>query len=48
MGKKEYAFATSGGSGIGKSAEKLRPYLNGVEEVDGKLVRSSKELSDWK
>lgn len=29
-------------------AEKLRPYLNGVEEEDGKLVRSAKELSDWK
>ena len=47
-GKKVYAFATSGGSGIGKSAEKLKPYLKGVEEVDGKLVRSAKELSDWK
>ena len=30
-GKKVYAFATSGGSGIGKTAEKLRPYLSGVE-----------------
>lgn len=47
-GKKVYAFATSGGSGIGKTAEKLRPYLSGAAEVDAKLVRSVDELITWK
>ena len=28
-GKKVAAFATSGGSGIGKTAEKLKPYVQG-------------------
>ena len=46
-GKKVYAFATSGGSGIGKTAEKLRPYLSGAAEVDGKLVRTVDELKGW-
>ncbi|MBO5560965.1 MAG: NAD(P)H-dependent oxidoreductase [Firmicutes bacterium] len=43
-GKKVYAFATSGGSGIGKTAEKLRPYLSGVETVEAKLVHSAEEV----
>ena len=47
-GKKVYAFATSGGSGIGKTAEKLKPYLNGAMEVDALLVRSVSELKGWK
>ncbi|MBQ7059523.1 MAG: flavodoxin, partial [Firmicutes bacterium] len=40
-GKKVYIFATSGGSGIGKTAEKLQPYVKGAEIVDAKLVRSA-------
>ena len=32
-GKRVFAFATSGGSGIGKTAEKLKPYLKGAEWV---------------
>ena len=32
-GKKVVIFATSGGSAIGKTAEKLRPYLNGDPEI---------------
>ena len=32
-GKKIYVFATSGGSGIGKTAEKLAPYVRGGEIV---------------
>ena len=43
-GKKVYIFATSGGSGIGKTAEKLQPYVKGAEIVDAKLVRSAAEL----
>ena len=47
-GKKVYAFATSGGSGIGKTAEKLQPYVNGAAEVDAKLVSSAADLKGWK
>ncbi len=47
-GKKVYAFATSGGSGIGRSAEKLSPYVKGAAEVDAILVRSASELKGWK
>ena len=43
-GKKVHVFATSGGSGIGKTAEKLAPYLKGVESVDAKLVHNAEEL----
>ena len=32
-GKKVVIFATSGGSAIGKTAEKLRPYLKGDPEI---------------
>ncbi len=46
-GKTVHAFATSGGSGIGKSADKLRPYVNGANVVDAKLVRSVADLKNW-
>ena len=39
-----HAFATSGGSGIGKTAEKLEPYVKGAVSVDTKLVHSAGEL----
>ncbi|MBR2288455.1 MAG: flavodoxin [Clostridia bacterium] len=39
-----HAFATSGGSGIGKTAEKLRPYVQGAVSVDAKLVHSADEV----
>ena len=32
-GKKVALFATSGGSGIGKTAEKLRPYMQGEADI---------------
>ncbi len=32
-GKKVALFATSGGSGIGKTAEKLRPYMPGEADI---------------
>ena len=47
-GKKVYAFATSGGSGIGKTAEKLKPYVSGAVEVDAILVKSAADLQGWK
>ena len=48
-GKKVAAFATSGGSGIGKSAEKLSPYVKGTEVTDAKLFNHADkdELTAW-
>ena len=43
-GKTVHAFATSGGSGIGKTAEKLSPSLAGAVSVDAKLVHSADEI----
>jgi len=43
-GKIVHAFATSGGSGIGKTAEKLSASLNGAKSVDAKLVHDASEL----
>jgi flavodoxin len=43
-GKTIHAFATSGGSGIGKTAEKLSEYVTGAISVDAKLVHSAAEL----
>ncbi len=46
-GKTVAVFATSGGSGIGKTAEKLQPYVRGASIADAKLCRSASELTDW-
>ena len=46
-GKTVKIFATSGGSGIGKTAEKLQPYVKGAEANDAKLVRSAADLAAW-
>ncbi len=43
-GKTVHIFATSGGSGIGKTAEKLQSSLPGVASVDAKLVHSAEEI----
>ena len=43
-GKRVYAFATSGGSGIGKTAEKLKPYVRGAVSVTADLVNSADDL----
>ena len=45
-GKKVYAFATSGGSGIGRTVEKLQPYVAGGEIVKAEVIRDGKSLSD--
>ncbi len=46
-GKTVAAFATSGGSGIGKTADKLRPFIRGGRVADARLCRSAAELTDW-
>ena len=45
-GKKVYAFATSGGSAIGKTAEKLKPFVRGAVSVTADLVSSASQI--WK
>ena len=45
--KKVYIFVTSGGSGIGKTAEKLEPYMKGARITDAKRVSSVGELTSW-
>lgn len=47
-GKAVHAFATSGGSGIGQTAGRLKPYVDGAVSVDAKLVRTAEELRAWK
>lgn len=49
-GKTIVLFATSGGSGLGKSADGLRPSAPGAKIVDGKLLNgrlSEAELKAW-
>lgn len=43
-GKTVHAFATSGGSKIGKTAEKLSPSLKGAVSVDAKLVFKASDI----
>lgn len=43
-GKKVYAFATSGGSGIGKTAEKLKPFVRGAVSVSADLITNASDL----
>ena len=47
-GKRVYAFATSGGSGIGRTAEKLKPLVKGAVAVTADLVSSAETLFDRK
>ncbi len=48
-GKKIIPFATSGGSGMGKTAEVLRKICPNADIADGKVINrmSESELSDW-
>ena len=49
-GKTIVLFATSGGSGLGRSAEGLRASAPGARIVDGRLLNgrlSPAELKDW-
>ena len=43
-GKNIHVFATSGGSGIGKTAQKLAPSLKGGTIVDARVVKSAEEI----
>ena len=43
-GKTVHIFATSGGSGIGRTSEKLQPYVKGADIADAKLVHSAEEI----
>lgn len=49
-GKTIVPFATSGGSGMGKTNEKLLPSCPGAKLIEGKVLSgkaSKAELSDW-
>ncbi|MCR5481210.1 MAG: flavodoxin [Clostridia bacterium] len=43
-GKKVYIFATSGGSGIGKTAEKLAPSMGGIMPAGAKRIKTAEEI----
>ncbi|MCR5475893.1 MAG: flavodoxin [Lachnospiraceae bacterium] len=43
-GKTVHVFATSGGSGIGKTAEKLSPSLKGAASVDAKIIKAASDI----
>ena len=46
-GKKVYAFATSGGRGIGRTAAKPRPFVPGAASVEAKLVHRASDVTAW-
>lgn len=49
-GKTIIPFATSGGSGMGKTNEKLVPSCKGAKLMEGKVLKANvgvKELNDW-
>ena len=48
-GKKVIPFATSGGSGMGKTLANLKPSCLGANWVEGKVINgmSEKALADW-
>ncbi|MBR5902477.1 flavodoxin [bacterium] len=46
-GKRVFLFATSGGGGMGKSAEKLLPYMQGAKIAGEKLVKKPEEVKIW-
>lgn len=47
VGKKVGIFATSGGSGMGKTAEKLAPYIKGAEIAGERLITGKSSLTAW-
>ena len=47
-GKKIILLATSGGSGLGKSADSLRDSAPGADIVDGEVIRNVKTDADLK
>ena len=45
-GKSVALFATSGGSGIGETAEKLKPYMKGASIVHAQVMSGAEETKD--
>ncbi len=45
-GKQVVLFATSGGSGIGRTAEKLQPFLPGGQILGARVIKGVEELED--
>ena len=45
-GKRVTLFAASGGSSMGKTAEKLQPYMPGGQILKAQVVKSPTELND--
>ena len=43
-GKQVVIFATSGGSNIGRTAEKLQPYMPGAQIADARVLKGAREL----
>ena len=43
-GKRVVLFATSGGSDIGRTADKLRPYMPGAQIADARVLKGAGEL----
>ena len=46
-GKTIILFATSGGSGIGKTADKLIPYVTGAEILNAEVLQNAEDLKNW-
>lgn len=46
-GKKVYIFVTSGSSGLGKTKQRLKPFMKGADIIDAKRVVSIEELTNW-
>ena len=46
-GKKLCIFATSGGSEIGRTAEKLSPYIEGAKIIGAKVLKNTEGLKAW-
>lgn len=40
-------YFSAGGSGIGKTAEKLKPYVEGANVVEAKLITGKDDLANW-
>ena len=47
IGGANWVTANASDENIGKTAEKLKPYVSGAEIVDARRISSASELSDW-
>ena len=46
QGKQVVLFATSGGSDIGRTAEKLQPYMPGAKILKARVLKGAEELDE--